>query len=240
MKSIVLFAITGLCAFAQAPAAKPPVKKPTVVAPARPSPGLLNPALAKATAPATYKVVFDTSKGDVVFEVYRDWAPNGADRFYNLVKVGYFDGAPFFRVIPGFMAQFGISANPAANKVWSNANIKDEPVKESNKLGYLTFAQASIPNSRSTQLFINFKDNGFLDAQGFAAIGKVLEGMDVVEKFYSGYGGNLDQQALQEQGKPFFEKNFPQFDIIKTAKVLPGAPAAAAAPAKPVPTPPKK
>jgi len=227
MKSIALFALTGLCAFAQAP-----VKKPAVAAPAvRTSPGLLNPAFAKATAPPVYNVVFNTSKGDVTLEVHRDWAPNGADRFYNLVKIGFFDGAPFFRVIPGFMAQFGISANPAANKVWMNSNIKDEPVKESNKPGYLSFAQTSLPNSRSTQLFINYKDNGRLDAMGFAPIGKVIEGMDVVEKFYSGYGGDLDQQALQ-QGKAFFEKTFPQFDIIKSAKVVTPAAAAPAVPAK--------
>src|SRR5271168_1220742 len=229
MKSIVVIALTGLCALAQAPAPK----KPAAVVAARPSPGLLNPALAKATAPAIYTVVFNTSKGDVVIEVHRDWAPNGADRFYNLVKVGFFDGAPFFRVIPGFMAQFGIGATPAANKVWSSANIRDEPVKQSNLPGYLTFAQASIPNTRSTQLFINYKDNSRLDGQGFAPIGKVLDGMEVVEKFYTGYGGDLDQQALQEGGKAFYEKNFPQFDIIKTAKVLPQAPAAPApAPAK--------
>ena len=163
--------------------------------------------------------MFNTSKGDVTFEVHRDWAPNGADRFYNLVKIGFFDGAPFFRVIPGFMAQFGISANPAANKVWSNANIKDEPVKESNKLGYLSFAQSSLPNSRSTQLFINYKDNSRLDSVGFAPIGKVVEGLDVVEKFYSGYGGDLDQQALQG-GQAYFEKNFPQLDIIKSARIM--------------------
>jgi peptidyl-prolyl cis-trans isomerase A (cyclophilin A) len=235
MKSIVLFALTGLCAFAQAPAKGQIVKRPAAAAPAaRPSPGLLNPALAKATAPAIYKVVFNTSKGDVVIEVHRDWAPLGADRFYNLVKVGFLDGAPFFRTIPGFMSQFGISSNAAANKVWSSANIADDPVKESNKPGYLTFAQTSQPNSRSTQLFINYKDNGFLDAQRFAPIGKVIEGMDVVEKFYSGYGGDLDQQALQEGGKVFFEKNFPQFDLIKTAKILPPAPPA------PAPVPAKK
>lgn len=244
MKSIALFALSGLCAFAQAPAAKPPVKKSVVGAAAAPAaranPALLNPALAKATAPPVYNVVFNTSKGDVTFEVHRDWAPNGADRFYNLVKIGFFDGAPFFRLVPGFVVQWGMNPNPAVNKVWANANIKDDGVKESNKPGYLTFAQTSQPNSRSTQLFINFKDNGRLDAMGFAPIGKIVDGMDVVEKFYAGYGEAPDQQALQEQGKAYYEKNFPQLDIIKTAKVMPSAAAPAPAPAKPATAPPKK
>lgn len=247
MKSTALFALIGLCAFAQAPAAKPPAAKPPVArrpmaaaAPAaRPSPSLLNPALAKATAPPVYKVIFNTSKGDVTFEVHRDWAPNGADRFYNLVKIGFFDGAPFFRLVPGFVVQWGMNPNPAVNKVWASANIKDDVVKESNKTGYLTFAQTSAPNTRSTQLFINFKDNSRLDAMGFAPIGSVVEGMDVVEKFYAGYGEAPDQQSLQNEGKAYFEKNFPQLDIIKTAKIVPGA-AVAPVPAKPAVVPLKK
>jgi len=238
MKFLALCASIGLSALAQAPAAKPPVKR-TVTAPAaRPSPGLLNPALAKATAPPVYNVVFSTSKGDVTFEVQRAWAPNGADRFYNLVKIGFFDGAPFFRLVPGFVVQWGMNPNPAVNKVWANANIKDDAVKESNKPGYLTFAQTSQPNTRSTQLFINFGDNSRLDAMGFAPIGKVTAGMDVVEKFYTGYGEQPDQQELLDKGKAYYEKNFPQLDIIKTAKIMPVAAAPVAA--KPAAVPAKK
>ncbi len=239
MKFVALFASIGLCAFAQSPAAKPPVRR-TVTAPAaRPSPGLLNPALAKAIAPPVYDVVFETSKGDVTFEVQRNWAPNGADRFYNLVRVGFFNGAPFFRLVPGFVVQWGLNPNPAVNKVWANANIKDDKVVESNKPGFLTFAQTQAPNSRSTQLFINFGDNARLDSMGFAPIGKVISGMDVVEKFYTGYGEAPDQQELLEKGKAYYEKNFPQLDIIKTAKIVPVA-AAAPAGAKPAAVPAKK
>src|SRR5271163_546296 len=139
MKSIVVIALTSLCAFAQAPAPK----KPAAVAAARPSPGLLNPALAKAVAPAIYTVVFNTSKGDVVIEVHRDWSPNGADRFYNLVKVGFFDDTRFFRNVDKFMVQWGISGDPRVNAVWQQASVQDDPVKQSNKLGFVTFAQTS-------------------------------------------------------------------------------------------------
>jgi peptidyl-prolyl cis-trans isomerase A (cyclophilin A) len=235
MRLTALFASMALGVFAQAPPAKAPVRKPAAAAAAtttRPSPALMNPALAKATAPAVYKVQFVTSKGDVVIEVHRDWAPNGADRFYNLAKAGYFDGDAFFRVVPGFIVQWGMHPNPAANKVWSAASIKDDPVKQSNKKTYVTFAATPSPNSRSTQLFINFADNAGLDAQGFAPIGQVVEGMDVVEKLYAGYGQTPDQGLIGEQGKAYLEKNFPQLDIIKTAKVLPGAVPVAAPPAK--------
>jgi peptidyl-prolyl cis-trans isomerase A (cyclophilin A) len=228
MRLTALFALIGLCAFAQAPAAKapattPPVKKPAAAPSAKPSAALMNPALAKATAPAVYKVQFVTSKGNVVIEIHRDWAPNGADRFYNLTKAGYFDGTAFFRVVPDFIVQWGMHPNPVVNKVWANANIKDDKVTQSNKKGYVTFAATGAPNSRSTQLFINFKDNAGLDAQGFAPIGEVVEGMDLIEKVYSGYGQNPDQGQIAEQGKAYLELKFPQLDIIKTAKVLPGA-----------------
>jgi peptidyl-prolyl cis-trans isomerase A (cyclophilin A) len=195
------------------------------------SPALLNPAALKAKAPDIFKAQFTTTKGDFVVEVHRDWAPIGADRFYNLVKNGFFNDASFFRVVPGFVAQFGMSPKPAVTKVWEKASIKDDPVKVGNKRGNLVFAATSMPNSRTTQIFINFKDNVALDTQGFAAFGTVIDGMDVVDRLYSGYGDNgPDQGLIGSEGKPYLDKNFPKLDSIKTARIMPGA-APAAAPA---------
>ncbi len=187
-------------------------------------PALLHPATLHAKAPDVYEVKFTTTKGDVVVQVTRAWAPLGADRFYNLVKHGFFTDAAFFRVVPGFIIQFGLSASPAVNKVWQSANIKDDPVTQSNKPGYLTFATAG-PNTRTTQLFINLGSNTFLDNQGFAPFGQVTSGMDVVQQLYSGYGESPDQGSIQSQGKAYLEKNFPQLDVIKTATVISPAPA---------------
>ena len=181
----------------------------------------MNPASLRAKAPDNYKVQVTTTKGNIVIEVHRDWAPLGADRFYNLVRSGFFTDAPFFRVVPNFMVQFGLTPNPAINKAWENTNFRDDPVKESNKRGYITFAKTAAPNSRSTQLFINFKDNAFLDAQGFAPFGTVVEGMDVVDKIYPGYGERPDQGKITMEGKAYLDKNFPQLDRITAAKVLP-------------------
>src|SRR5207248_2494890 len=173
MKTIVVTFATTLCLFAQT---KPAARRPAVAAAKKPAAGrasLMNPAALNAKAPDVYKAKFTTTKGDFVIEVHRDWAPLGADRFYNLVKNGFYDDAAFFRVLhqPGsgkdFMAQFGISAKPAVNKVWDKATIKDDPVTQSNKRGYVTFATAG-PNTRTTQVFINYGDNSFLDAQSFA------------------------------------------------------------------------
>ena len=183
---------------------------------------LTNPAALNETAPATYRVNFDTSKGPVVIEVTRDWAPIGADRFYNLVKAGFYDEVRFFRVIPGFMAQFGMNGNPAVTKAWQNAQIKDDPVKQSNRRGYVTFAKTGMPNSRTTQLFINYGDNGNLDGQGFAPIGRVVTGMDVVDKFNSDAGGDPDQQRITAQGNAFLTKQYPRMDYIKSATIAPG------------------
>ncbi len=183
----------------------------------------MNPASLKAKAPDNYKVLFTTTKGEFTVEVHRDWAPLGADRFYNLVKNGYYTDASFFRVIPNFMVQFGMSAKPAIGQVWEKANIKDDPVKEMNKRGYLTFATAG-PNTRTTQIFINLKDNAFLDTMGFAAFGEVTQGMDVVDKLYSGYGDpprGPDQGRIATEGKAYLDKNFPMLDSIKTAKIAP-------------------
>jgi peptidyl-prolyl cis-trans isomerase A (cyclophilin A) len=185
---------------------------------------LSDPAALNAQAPAVYKAKFDTSKGPFVIEVNRDWAPRGADRFYNLVKNGFFDNARFFRVIEGFMVQFGINGDPAIAGVWRDADIKDDPVKQSNKRGTITFATAG-PNTRTTQVFINFADNAPLDGQGFSPFGKVVSGMEVVDSLYGGYGegapnGNgPDQGRVQQQGNAYLEKNFPKLDFIKTATI---------------------
>lgn len=187
---------------------------------------LLDPSLATEQAPDRFKAKFSTTKGDFVIEVTRDWAPEGADRFYNLVKIGYFDDAAFFRNIEGFMVQFGINGSPAVNKKWNRSNIKDDPVKESNQRGYVTFAQSSARNSRSTQVFINFGDNGRLDDMRFAPFGRVVEGMDVVESLYNGYGEGApggrgpEQGRLQDEGNAYLKKDFPKLDYTKMAKIV--------------------
>ena len=187
---------------------------------------LSNPASLNEKAPATYKVKFDTSKGSFVVEVHRDWAPNGADRFYNLVKNGFYNDARFFRVISGFMVQFGINGNPQISKVWRDANIKDDPVKASNKRGMITFATAG-PDTRTTQVFVNFGNNAGLDDQGFAPFGQVISGMDVVDALYPEYGEGApqgagpDQGLVQSQGNAYLKKDFPKLDYIKTATIVP-------------------
>jgi peptidyl-prolyl cis-trans isomerase A (cyclophilin A) len=185
---------------------------------------LKSPASLTEQAPAMFKADFDTSKGPIVITVHRDWAPIGADRFYNLVKNGFFDDVRFFRVLDGFMAQFGIHGDPAIQAAWTTARLKDDPVKQSNKRGYVTYATAG-PGTRTTQLFINYGDNGSLDKQGFAPFGEVTTGMSVVDKLYNGYGegqpgGNGPSQgALTSQGNAYLAKNFPKLDYIKTATI---------------------
>jgi len=185
---------------------------------------LLHPDTLNAKAPELFDVKFETTRGDFVVAVHRAWAPLGADRFYNLVKSGFFTSEAFFRVVPGFVVQFGLSPDPAVNRAWRSADIKDDPVKESNKRGTITFATAG-PNTRTTQLFINFADNSGLDRQGFAPFGLVTSGMDVVDKIYSGYGQQPDQGAITAQGSAYLQQNFPKLDTIKSATVVP-APAA--------------
>jgi peptidyl-prolyl cis-trans isomerase A (cyclophilin A) len=185
---------------------------------------LKTPAALAEKAPDTFKVNVDTSKGAFVIEVTRAWAPNGADRVYNLVKNGFFDQVRFFRVIDGFMAQFGIHGDPAISAAWRNARIPDDPVKQSNRKGYITFATAG-PGTRTTQLFVNLVDNGALDAQGFAPLGRVVSGMSVVEKLYTGYGEGApsgrgpDQGRVQAEGNAYLEKSFPKLDYIKGASI---------------------
>ena len=185
---------------------------------------LSNPAALKETAPATFKANLDTSKGLIVIEVHRDWAPIGADRFYNLVKAGFYDDVRFFRVLDGFMAQFGIHGNPAVMKAWRPAQLKDDPVKQSNKRGYVTYATGG-PNTRTTQLFINYGNNASLDGQGFAPFGQVVTGMDVADKLFKDYGEGApsgrgpDQTRLQSEGNAYLMKDFPKLDYIKTATI---------------------
>lgn len=185
---------------------------------------LLEPAKLDEKAPEVFRVRFDTSKGPFVMEVQREWAPNGADRFYNLVKNGFYDDARFFRVIPGFMAQFGISGNPAVSTAWREASIKDDPVRQSNTRGMVSFAMRG-PDTRTTQLFINYIDNVRLDAMGFSPFGKIVEGMEVVDKLYGEYGegsprGNgPDQGLVQAQGNAYLNAEFPKLDFVKTARI---------------------
>lgn len=192
------------------------------------SPAMKDPKLATEAAPATYKVKFKTTKGDFVVQVTKDWSPKGADRFYNLAKMGYFKDIAFFRVIPGFMAQFGIHGDPAVNNVWREASIDDDQGgKASNKRGYLTFAKKGIPNSRSVQFFINLVDNQNLDQMGFTPFGQVVEGMDVVDKIYGGYGEGAprgmgpDQMRVQTEGNAYLKKDFPNLDYITSVELVP-------------------
>ena len=183
-----------------------------------------SPAALTEQAPATYKARFDTSKGVFVIDVRREWAPLGADRFYNLVKNGFYDDNRFFRVISGFMVQFGINGNPQVSAPWRNAQIKDDPVKQSNKRGFITFA-TSGPNSRTTQVFINFGDNARLDSLGFAAFGQVSSGMNVVDELYSGYGEGApqgrgpNQGRIQAEGNAYLTKEFSSLDFVRKASI---------------------
>lgn len=179
----------------------------------------------KKQAPDVFKAKFETSKGDFVIQVVRDWAPKGADRFYNLVRGGYYDDCRFFRVIAGFMAQIGINGDPNVNAAWQNALIEDDPVKESNTRGRVTFAMGG-PNTRTTQIFINYKDNSRLDGMKFSPFGEVVEGMEVVDRLYSGYGegaprgGGPSQGAIQARGNKYLESRFDKLDYVKKARIL--------------------
>jgi len=173
---------------------------------------------AQEKAPDTYKVKLDTSKGPFVIEVHRSWAPLGADHFYSLVKSGFYNDVRFFRVVPNFMIQFGMNGDPKVQSA-HNTTIKDDPAKESNKRGYVTFAKTGAPNSRSTQIFINFKDNAFLDAQGFAPIGQVVSGMDIVDKINAEYREQPNQNEIRASGNAYLTREFPKLDYVKTATI---------------------
>jgi peptidyl-prolyl cis-trans isomerase A (cyclophilin A) len=180
---------------------------------------LRSPSSLRETAPGTYKVKFDTSKGEFVVEVTRAWAPNGADRFYNLVKNGFFDNARFFRVIPGFMVQFGLTGDPAVNQAWTNARIPPDPVTQDNARGTISFAMAGTPDSRTTQVFINYGANGALNRQGFAPFGKILSGMEVVDAINSEYREGPQQPRIRAEGNAYLNANFPRLDFIRTATI---------------------
>jgi peptidyl-prolyl cis-trans isomerase A (cyclophilin A) len=214
---------------AETPAATPSQPTATASAPEEvPKKGydraLLRPAQLKDQAPETYKVKLVTTRGDFVVNVTRSWAPIGADRFYNLVKHRFYDNASFFRVVPSFVVQFGISAYPPVSAAWQDANIMDEPVTQTNKRGYLTYAKTSMPNTRSTQIFINLKDNAGLDRQGFSPFGYIdAQGMKVVDMMYDQYGDSAgpDQDQISKLGKPYLDKGWPKLDAIKTATLVP-------------------
>jgi len=206
---------------------KEPVPAKTAAKPklTGPDPALLNPSLANAKAPAQFRVKFETTKGDFLVQVTRASAPLGADRFYNLVKMGFFNDVAFFRVLDGFMAQFGIHGNPKVSGKWESARINDDPTRESNVRGAVSFATAG-PNTRTTQMFINFGDNSQLDSRGFASFGKVVEGMTVVDQLYKGYGegapggGGPRQDLIQSQGNSYLRAQFPKLDFIKRASLV--------------------
>ena len=188
---------------------------------ASPPPALLKPAALHAKAPAVYNVAFTTTKGRFVVTVHRTWAPRGADRFYNLVRAHFFDGVEFFRVVKGFVVQFGISPYPQVSSAWEKAPIKDDPVKTSNTGATITYADGG-PNTRTTQVFINLAANAGLDTQGFAPFGTVTSGMSVVGKLYAGYDDTPtnDQPQIFEQGNAFLKKHFPKLDAIVTARIV--------------------
>jgi len=239
--TLVLAALCILISFgaraqtpSQAPAKSPAkspaaaAKKPAAATKAAFDPALLQPSMLKVRAPAEFNVKFVTSAGEFTIKVTRAWAPNGADRFYNLVQHHFYDGAAFFRVLQGFMAQFGLSAHPEVSRAWEPAVIKDDPVMAHNDRGYVTFAMAG-PNSRTTQVFINYGNNQNLDKMGFAPFGQVTDGMEVVDKLYNAYGEGApdghgpSQELIGTRGHSYLEQNFPKLDTIKTASLIPAA-----------------
>lgn len=211
------------------PAAPPPAAAQAEIIPlklpADANPLLLHPSDLKETAPSEFRVKVETTKGSFVVAVHREWAPNGADRFYNLVKVGFYDQTRFFRAIEGFMVQFGISGYPEVASAWMDARIPDDPVTQHNTPGRVTFATAG-PDTRTTQLFVNLVDNSKLDGMGFAPFGEVVEGMDVVNSLFMGYGEGAPrgrgphQGKLQELGNAYLDAKFPKLDGIVKATIM--------------------
>lgn len=198
---------------------------PTPAPAAQFSPALLDPSrFAAIQAPDRFRIRFETTEGPFLVEVHRDWAPLGADRLYGLVTAGFYDGTSFFRVVDGFVAQWGIHPAPAVSQVWRTATIQDDPVVASNRRGTLVFASAG-PNSRTTQLFLNLADNTQLDSMGFPPMGEVVSGMDVVDALYKGYGEGVprgrgpNQAKIQMEGQEYLEAKFPELDRIVRAVV---------------------
>jgi peptidyl-prolyl cis-trans isomerase A (cyclophilin A) len=228
-----LVALTiAMLAFSPATGAGDGEKKPADTTPTDTTgsiahPALLDPSLADEQAPEAFRVKLETTKGDVVILVNRSWAPHGADRFYNLVKIGYYDGIAFYRVIRGFMAQCGFNGDPQVSGVWANARIPDDPVTQANTRGMVTFAQPSAPNARSTQIFINYGDNTYLKEHGaFAPFGKVISGMDVMDRIYAGYGEGApngrgpSQSRIAREGNTYLKQSFPKLDYIRRATIM--------------------
>jgi peptidyl-prolyl cis-trans isomerase A (cyclophilin A) len=224
--AILLFSPFTACSKQDAASTKPEQTTNSVSGTASKNAVMLDPSLAVEKAPDVYKVKFATSKGDFVVEVTRASAPLGADRFYNLVKIGYYDDTRFFRVVDGFMVQFGIHGDGSVNAKWREARIADDPAKLSNTRGMMTFA-TSGPNSRTVQVFINFVDaNARLDAMGFSPFGKIIDGMSVVDSLYKGYGEGAprgqgpDQGRLQAEGNAYLNRDFPKMDWVKEARIV--------------------
>ena len=170
-------------------------------------------------APDSFRAKFETNAGDFVIAVHRKWAPRGADRFYNLTRSGYYDDVRFFRVISGFMVQFGIHGDPAVSAAWREQRIPDDPVGRTNLRGMVTYATAG-PGTRTTQVFINFGSNDALDAPGFAPFGQVVEGMDVVDRIYAGYGEQPNQGRIQSEGNAYLNRGFPKLDHVRRASIV--------------------
>ena len=224
--TLFLIAISGSSSAAQGTPHSPVTAAPV----AAPAAALLHPDRAElaAKAPDTYRVALSTSRGPMVIEVHRAWAPRGADRFYYLVRHGFYDGSAFFRVLKGYIAQVGLNAAPAVTTTWNAMAISDDPVAHANSRGTLTFASAG-PNTRSTQLFLNLADNRSLDGMGFAPFGIVVSGMSLLDSLYSGYGEGApegkgpDQDRIMREGASYLARSFPKLDVIKSARIAPAA-----------------
>jgi peptidyl-prolyl cis-trans isomerase A (cyclophilin A) len=207
----------------------PPVTPVSTPEPAAAAPAkhlLMDPSALNDRAPDRFEVSMITSKGEIVLEVQRAWAPLGADRFYNLVRAGFYDGVRFFRAIDGFMIQFGINGDPSVSQAWKEARIKDDPGGgQSNKRGMVTFAKTGMPDSRTTQIFVNLVDNSRLDSMGFVPFAQVSKGMDVIDALYKGYGEGApagqgpEQGRIQAEGNAYLDAEFPKLDSIKTARI---------------------
>jgi peptidyl-prolyl cis-trans isomerase A (cyclophilin A) len=225
-KALLLVAI--LAPVLLACACKKSTETTTAVAPApAEKPSLDKPKTLTLRAPDVYRAKFATSKGDFVIEAHRDWAPNGADRFYNLVKAGYYNDVRFFRVVSGFMVQLGIHGKPELNAIWREQQIPDDPVVKSNTRGFVSFATAG-PGTRTTQFFVNFDDrNSRLDTMGFSPFGQVTSGMEVVDSLYAEYGEGApqgrgpNQGRIQDEGNAYLMRDFPKLDYVKEATILP-------------------
>lgn len=214
--AIRLICVAAMSALALGCEKAPPPPPPPPPAPPAPAPKWTDPA-----APESYRVKFETTKGSFVVEVTRSLSPAGADHFKTLIDSGYFNEARFFRVMPGFIVQFGMNADSAVNARWRTRTLMDEPVKTGNVRGTVVYAKPGFPNSRSTQLFVNLGDNSqSLDPQGFSPFGKVVEGMKVVDAIYSGYEQRPDQELIGAQGNAYLKKEFPKLDYIKSAKIV--------------------